>query len=128
MNTVDMIITDLAVFTYRNGKLTLIELMPGATLDKVRNKTSTVFTEDLSELVNISPINSCEQSLRMDLLVFAHHFILLFRIISSVPDLKFLAIGTNFAHRKWFVLGSIFIRINCKTKFKCNENESGSAF
>ena len=47
MNTVDMIITDLAVFTYHNGKLTLIELMPGATLEKIRNKTSAVFIEDL---------------------------------------------------------------------------------
>jgi 3-oxoacid CoA-transferase len=47
MNAVDMIITDLAVFTYNKGKLTLIELMPGATLEEVRNKTSAVFIENL---------------------------------------------------------------------------------
>ena len=47
MNAVDMIITDLAVFTYSKGKLALIELMPGAGLEEVRNKTTAVFTEDL---------------------------------------------------------------------------------
>ena len=47
MNAVDMIITDLAAFTYNKGKLTLIELMPGTTLEEVRNKTSAVFMEDL---------------------------------------------------------------------------------
>jgi 3-oxoacid CoA-transferase len=40
---VDMIITDLAVFTYPDGKLTLIELMPNTTLVEVRAKTSAVF-------------------------------------------------------------------------------------
>ncbi|MFD2934905.1 3-oxoacid CoA-transferase [Spirosoma flavum] len=40
MDVVDMIITDLAVFAYPAGKLTLLELMPGATLDDVRAKTS----------------------------------------------------------------------------------------
>jgi 3-oxoacid CoA-transferase len=47
MNAVDMIITDLAVFTYNKEKLTLIELMPGTTLEEVRNKTSAAFMEDL---------------------------------------------------------------------------------
>jgi 3-oxoacid CoA-transferase len=47
MNAVDMIITDLAVFTYNKGKLSLIEVMPGATLEEVRNKTSAAFMEDL---------------------------------------------------------------------------------
>lgn len=47
MNAVDMIITDLAVFTYRQEKLTLIELMPGATLEEVRIKTGAEFIEDL---------------------------------------------------------------------------------
>jgi 3-oxoacid CoA-transferase len=47
INAVDMIITDLAVFNYGNGKLTLIELMPGANLEEVRNKTSAKFVEDL---------------------------------------------------------------------------------
>lgn len=40
---VDMIITDLAVFSYPNGQLTLIELMPGATLEYVKSKTSASF-------------------------------------------------------------------------------------
>jgi len=47
MNAVDLIITDLAVFTFREKKLTLTELMPGATLAEVRNKTSAKFIEDL---------------------------------------------------------------------------------
>lgn len=42
---VDLIITDLAVFAYPNGQLTLIELMPGATLEAVREKTSARFVE-----------------------------------------------------------------------------------
>ncbi len=45
---VDMIITDLAVFAYPEGKLTLIELMPNATLEDVRAKTSAIFIEKLS--------------------------------------------------------------------------------
>ncbi|MES2520681.1 MAG: 3-oxoacid CoA-transferase [Bacteroidota bacterium] len=44
---VDMVITDLAVFTYPEGKLTLIELMPNATLEEVRAKTSANFIEKL---------------------------------------------------------------------------------
>lgn len=40
---VDRIITDLAVFAYPAGKLTLLELMPGATLAEVRLKTSAGF-------------------------------------------------------------------------------------
>jgi 3-oxoacid CoA-transferase len=43
MGVVDMVITDLAVFAYPAGKLTLLELMPGATLDDVRAKTSATF-------------------------------------------------------------------------------------
>ena len=39
MNAVDMIITDLAVFTFKEKKLTLIELMPGVKLEEVRSKT-----------------------------------------------------------------------------------------
>ncbi|TAE34069.1 MAG: 3-oxoacid CoA-transferase subunit B [Cytophagales bacterium] len=42
---VDLIITDLAVFGYPNHQLTLLELMPGATLDEVRAKTSAKFVE-----------------------------------------------------------------------------------
>ncbi len=45
---VDLVITDLAVFAYPNGQLTLLELMPGATLDDVRAKTAARFIEKLS--------------------------------------------------------------------------------
>lgn len=44
---VDMLITDLAVFRYINGKLTLKELLPGATLEEVREKTAAAFEEKL---------------------------------------------------------------------------------
>jgi 3-oxoacid CoA-transferase len=44
---VDVLITDLAVFTFPQGRLTLTELMPGATLEEVRAKTSAPFTERL---------------------------------------------------------------------------------
>jgi 3-oxoacid CoA-transferase len=40
---VDMIITELAVFAYPQDKLTLIELMPSATLEEVRAKTTASF-------------------------------------------------------------------------------------
>ena len=40
---VDMVITDLAVFAYPLGQLTLLELMPGATLAEVRLKTNAEF-------------------------------------------------------------------------------------
>jgi len=48
IQAVDMVITDLAVFTYKDGQLTLSELMPGASLDEVRAKTSAKFVEQLS--------------------------------------------------------------------------------
>jgi len=48
MKAVDMIITDLAVFTFDNGQLTLCELMPGTTLEVVREKTAANFIEALS--------------------------------------------------------------------------------
>ncbi len=44
---VDMIITDLAVFEFVDGRLTLIELMPGAALEQVRDATSAEFIEAL---------------------------------------------------------------------------------
>jgi 3-oxoacid CoA-transferase len=47
MKAVDIIITDLAVFNFNDGKLTLIELMPGAKLEDVRAKTSAAFIERL---------------------------------------------------------------------------------
>lgn len=46
---VDTLITDLAVFTFEEGRLTLTELMPGATLDEVRGKTGAAFLERLRE-------------------------------------------------------------------------------
>ncbi|GJG88073.1 succinyl-CoA--3-ketoacid-CoA transferase [Gemmatimonadetes bacterium T265] len=45
---VDVLITDLAVFTFDGGRLALVELMPGATLDEVRAKTSAAFVERLA--------------------------------------------------------------------------------
>jgi len=44
---VDMVITDLAVFNYEDGKLILTELMPGATLEEVTAKTSATFIQKL---------------------------------------------------------------------------------
>jgi len=43
MKAVDMIITELAVFEFREGSLTLTELMPGITLEQVKSKTSASF-------------------------------------------------------------------------------------
>lgn len=43
LNSVDMIITDLAVFKFIDGKLTLLELMPGITLDEIKSKTGASF-------------------------------------------------------------------------------------
>jgi 3-oxoacid CoA-transferase len=40
---VKMIITDLAVFEYNNGKLTLTGIMPDATLEEIKEKTSANF-------------------------------------------------------------------------------------
>lgn len=44
---VDMVITDLAVFKFVDGRLTLIELMPGASLEQVRAATAATFVEAL---------------------------------------------------------------------------------
>ena len=44
---VDLIITDLAVFDYSTGRLTLIDLLPGADLETVRAKTAAQFVEKL---------------------------------------------------------------------------------
>jgi len=46
-NVVDMIITELAVFTFDDGQLTLKELLPGATLEEVRTKTAAKFVEKM---------------------------------------------------------------------------------
>ena len=48
MRAVDMIITELAVFTFIDGVLTLTELMPGATLEDVKTKTPATFVEKLT--------------------------------------------------------------------------------
>lgn len=48
LKAVDMIITDLAVFRFTDGQLTLTELMPGASLEEVREKTTATFKEALS--------------------------------------------------------------------------------
>jgi 3-oxoacid CoA-transferase len=45
---VDMIITDLAVFRFPEGRLTLTELMPGATVEQVRAATPADFAEALT--------------------------------------------------------------------------------
>lgn len=45
---VDMVITDKAVFEFRDGQLTLTELMPGATLEDVRATTGARFVEALT--------------------------------------------------------------------------------
>ena len=47
IGVVDMVISELAVFKYINGQLTLIELMPNATLEDVRAKTKAKFVEKL---------------------------------------------------------------------------------
>lgn len=45
---VDMLITELAVFKFINGQLTLIEILPGSSLEEVRLKTAAKFVEQLS--------------------------------------------------------------------------------
>jgi 3-oxoacid CoA-transferase len=41
---VDVLITDLAKFTFNDGEMQLVELMPGTTLDMLREKTTAVFS------------------------------------------------------------------------------------
>ena len=45
--SVDMIITDMAVFEFIDGQMVLTELMPGTTLDEVRKNTTAHFEEKL---------------------------------------------------------------------------------
>lgn len=47
IGVVDVVITELAVFKYLEGQLTLVELMPGASLEEVRMKTQAKFVEKL---------------------------------------------------------------------------------
>lgn len=44
---VDMLITELAVFAFRDGKMYLTELMPGVTLEEVQEKTEAEFISEL---------------------------------------------------------------------------------
>jgi 3-oxoacid CoA-transferase len=46
-NAVDVVITELAVFKFIDGQLTLTELMPGAGLEQVRAATGAAFVEAL---------------------------------------------------------------------------------
>lgn len=50
IGVVDVVITELAVFKYLNGQLTLVELMPGASLEEVRAKTQARFVEQLKAI------------------------------------------------------------------------------
>ena len=43
MKAVDMIITDLAVFAFPDGKLTLVDMMPGVTVEEIAAKTTAEF-------------------------------------------------------------------------------------
>lgn len=47
LGAVDLIITELAVFGFEAGRLRLLEVMPGATLDEVRAKTAAPFSSAL---------------------------------------------------------------------------------
>ncbi len=49
LKAVDMIITDKAVFEFIDQQLTLIELMPGASLEEVRRQTTAKFVERLTD-------------------------------------------------------------------------------
>jgi len=44
---VDLVITDLAVFSFNAGQLTLIEIMPGSSLEEIKSKTTAQFSVDL---------------------------------------------------------------------------------
>ena len=48
LGTVNMVITDLAVFEFIEGKLTLTEVMPGSSLDEIKEKTEASFEINLS--------------------------------------------------------------------------------
>ena len=47
-SAVDMVITELGVFSFDPGELTLIEVMPGASLEQVRASTSAKFVDALT--------------------------------------------------------------------------------
>nr|WP_297307993.1 3-oxoacid CoA-transferase [uncultured Flavobacterium sp.] len=48
LKSVDMVITDKAVFEFIDGQLTLTEIMPGSTLEEVRTLTTAKFVEKLN--------------------------------------------------------------------------------
>jgi len=50
---VDLVITELAVFGFDQGRLRLLELMPGASLDEVRARTGALF--DFSTSIALLP-------------------------------------------------------------------------
>jgi 3-oxoacid CoA-transferase len=56
LHAVNMIITDLAVFKFITGKLVLTELMPGASLDLVSQKTTAKYCTQLDEVSVIEVI------------------------------------------------------------------------
>jgi 3-oxoacid CoA-transferase len=47
VGAVDVVITDLAVFRFENGRMILSELMPGKTIDEVRARTTASYIERL---------------------------------------------------------------------------------
>jgi 3-oxoacid CoA-transferase B subunit len=51
LRKVDMIITELTVFTFNSGRLVLKELMPGVSLEEVRDRTKAAF--EISESINV---------------------------------------------------------------------------
>lgn len=50
LNTVDMIITDLAVFRFIRGRLTLTALMPGSSIEEVQSKTTASYLIALEKM------------------------------------------------------------------------------
>ena len=50
---VDTVVTELAVFRVRDGRLVLVELQPGVTLDEVRTRTAAQFDVELAEAVPV---------------------------------------------------------------------------
>ena len=51
LGTVNMVITDLAVFEFIEGRLTLTEVMPGSSLEEIKEKTEASFDIQLKETV-----------------------------------------------------------------------------
>jgi 3-oxoacid CoA-transferase len=49
VQAVDLLITELGVFEFSEGKLTLIEVMQGSSLEEIRDKTSAEFQVALRE-------------------------------------------------------------------------------